>query len=90
MPDNRNFPFDVRVRLAVYAYMIEHARGPSAANIAAEIDEDAEEVQAAFNRLYDGHQLVLHDNGDIWMAMPISAVETDFIVESGGKRWWGN
>jgi hypothetical protein len=34
--------------------------------------------------------LVLDDDGGIVIANPFSGVETDFVVESGGRSWFAN
>jgi hypothetical protein len=40
--------------------------------------------------LAEGRVFALDADGEILMAPPFSAVPTGFLVESGGRSWWGN
>lgn len=41
-------------------------------------------------RLADARWIVLDGHGRLLMAHPFSGVETDFLVEGAGKRWFAN
>ena len=49
------------------------------------------EVSAAYARLAEAHVVVLDaDTGEVWMALPFSAVPTDFRVVAGEVSVWAN
>ena len=82
---------DRDVRAFVYDRLIEGGAMPGAAEVASGMGMSVEEVREAFGRMKEGHILVLQEgDGEILMANPFSAVPTPFVVEMGGKRWWGN
>ena len=46
---------------------------------------------SALHALADAHRLALIPGTDsVWMAHPFSAVESDFIVRIGDRRWYAN
>jgi hypothetical protein len=45
---------------------------------------------AGWERLHAEHALVLDQAGGIRMASPFSGVPTDYRVQAGGRRWYGN
>jgi Alkylmercury lyase len=48
-------------------------------------------VAASYAVLADAHVIVRHPaTGEVWMAMPFSAVPTDFPVIVGGRSVWAN
>jgi hypothetical protein len=48
-------------------------------------------VGASLDRLDASRVLVLHPTTrQLWMAMPFSAVPTDYRVISGDRAWWAN
>lgn len=50
-----------------------------------------EELGRAFEELAAVHGVVLHPGShDVWAIHPFSLAPTPFLVESGGKKWWGN
>jgi hypothetical protein len=90
---------DSAVRLAVYEHFLARGSAPSAADLAPAVGRSAVEVADAFRRLGEAHVLVLTPGeGDppaLWMAMPFSAVPTDFRVETepvagSAGAWWAN
>jgi DNA-binding transcriptional MocR family regulator len=84
---------DGEVRLAVYRGFLEDGRAPSVRELAAELKASPAEIDAALRRLAERHVLVLEKNSAaprIRMAMPFSAVKTDFRVEIPFGGWWAN
>jgi hypothetical protein len=64
---------------------------PLAAGIAGELGLSLGEVRASLRRMKEGHVLVLQEGDEeVLMANPFSAVPTPFLVEAGGRSWWGN
>ena len=48
-------------------------------------------VAASYARLVETHVIVLErDSGEVWMALPFSAVPTDFRVVAGDVSVWAN
>jgi hypothetical protein len=82
---------DREVRAHVYDRLITAGRMPLAGEIARDLGLPLEDVRAAFLRMKDSRILVLQEGDEeILMANPFSAVPTAFVVEIGGKQWWGN
>lgn len=82
---------DREVRLSVYRHFVGTGQAPSLRDISAEVSSSPAEVGASLERLDAGHVLVLHPTTrELWMAMPFSAVPTDFRVTSGDRAWWAN
>jgi hypothetical protein len=82
---------DLRVRLAVYHYMLEHTQAPSCDELAVLEAMPVAEVRQALHRLHQHHLLVMNPDADtIRMAHPLSAVATAYPVQVGGKRLWAN
>jgi hypothetical protein len=51
----------------------------------------AAELDRAFDELADVHGVLLHPGTrKVWAIHPFSAAPTPFLVESNGKKWWGN
>jgi hypothetical protein len=82
--------FDLRIRRATYRRFVELGRAPSAGEVADALGEDPAPVRAAWQRLHDGHALVLDEAGELRMANPFAAKPTDFRVEAGGRTWFAN
>lgn len=84
-------PLERDVRQRVYRHFLEHGRASSAAEIAAALGRPADEIEGALRTLADAHVLVLKPGTvDLWMAMPFSAVETRYRVETPRGGWWAN
>jgi hypothetical protein len=82
---------DRQVRIEVYDRLMTDGKMPSAAEVARRLGQGMGEVRAAFRRMKEGHVLVLQEGDEeILMANPFSAVPTPFLVEAGGRSWWGN
>jgi Alkylmercury lyase len=79
------------VRASIYASLRDHSEAPSAAALGARLGASPGAVVAALRALADEHCLALVPGTDaVWMAHPFSAVETDFVVRIGARRWFAN
>lgn len=81
---------DLDVRNATYRRFVELGRAPSAAEVADATGVAEEAIRSSWRRLHDAHALVLNESGEIRMANPFSARETDFRVDAGGQSWFAN
>lgn len=82
---------DWDIRLYVYEVFVGRGRPPSHQAIAACFGIAAEAARQALRRLHAAHALFLRSgSGDILMAHPLSAVETDYQVETGGVMLYAN
>ena len=89
--DQDKAAFDKEVRRHVYDDFIKRGQAPTIAGTAAALKSTPNDIRASYRRLAEGHVVVLQEgNGEILMANPFSAVPTPFLVESGGRSWWGN
>jgi hypothetical protein len=83
--------FERLVRFAVIETLRDFARSPSSAEIARRVGAAEPAVVAALHALADEHRLALIPGTDaVWMAHPFSAVESDFVVHIGDRRWYAN
>ena len=83
--------FDVRIKTAVYRWIAETTRAPSAGDIAGHLGETPAEVRAAFARLFRKRVLFLEPDGEtIRMAPPFSAVPTQHSVKVGDRTFFAN
>lgn len=79
------------VRLFVYRHFVSECRAPTILEAAKSLGVGREQIDRAFNTLEKGHVLVLDpETGEIWMAMPFSAVPTACRVTVGESSWWAN
>ena len=78
------------VRLFVYRHFVSAQKAPSVEQTARALDVGLDQIQQAFQNLAEQHILVLKPDGEIHMAMPFSAVETDYKVKAGESSWWAN
>jgi hypothetical protein len=82
---------DKTVRHYVYDYVMRVGLPPAIAETSSALSRSPDEVRASFQRLADGHILVLQKgSGEILMANPFSAVPTPFLVKAGGRSYYGN
>jgi hypothetical protein len=73
---------DATVRLAIYQHFAAHGTAPTRAELAVGCGLDPVEVAAALERLDAARAIVLKPGThELWMAMPFSAVPTDYRVE---------
>ena len=82
---------DRAVRLAVYRHFVDEGTAPVVDQVAEAAGIAPVDAEASFRRLEASRALVFAPGTlDIWMAAPFSATPTPFLVESGGRSWWGN
>jgi hypothetical protein len=81
---------DLELRNATYRRFVELGRAPTAAEMVASTGRSDDDVRAGWQRLHDGHALVLDGAGDLLMANPFSAVPTRHRVHAAGNRWFAN
>ena len=89
--EQEKIAFDRAVRYHVYDYVMGEGLPPTIAEISSVLSRSADQVSSSFQRLAEGHILVLQKgNGEILMANPFSAVPTPFLVKAGGRSYYGN
>jgi hypothetical protein len=89
--DREEAALDYEVRRYVYDHTMKEGLPPTMAETASALSTPSDNVSASFQRLADGHNLVLQrGSGEILMANPISAVPTPFLVRAGDLSWYGN
>jgi hypothetical protein len=81
---------DIELRNATYRQFVDLGRAPTVAEVASAAGTTEAEVRAAWQRLHDGHALVLDGLGHIQMANPFAAQPTAFQVEAAGRSWYAN
>ena len=84
--------FDTAVKLHIFKIIAETTHAPSSMEIAQALNTSTEDVEAAFQRLYQKRLLVLEpgSRSKIRMAPPFSGIETPFLVEVRGKSYYAN
>jgi len=66
-------------------------RRPTRMSVLQALGLDYAAVSASYARLAEAHVVVLDpDSGEVWMALPFSAVPTDFRVVAGDVAVWAN
>jgi hypothetical protein len=92
MNDEREkIALDKEVRARVYDHVMREGLPPTMAETSSALARPPDEVRDSFQRLADGHVLVLQKgSGEILMANPFSAVPTPFLVKAGGRSYYGN
>ena len=89
--DQEPASFDQEVRRYVYEHVMKEGLPPTMAQTASALSTPPDDIEASFQRLADGHILVLQKGtGEILMANPFSAVPTPFLVRAGHCSWFGN
>ncbi len=82
---------DVEVKLAIYNFFAETGGRPAAGVIARKLGLSRAEVIDSYVRLRAQRVLVLEGDGQsIRMAPPFSGVETQHVVEAGGRSYYAN
>ncbi len=82
---------DRDVRIALFALFAELGRAPTTDEVAARAALAPDEVHASYERLHEGHVIVLDPAGrEVWMANPFSAVATPYRVRAGEQSWFAN
>lgn len=84
--------FDTEVKLKIYSLIAETTRVPTSHEVARAFGSSAEQVEAAFERLYQKRLLVLEPGNPskIRMAPPFSGIETPFLVTVREKTYYAN
>lgn len=83
--------FERLVRASVIQTLRDFSRAPSAAQIASSLGAAESAVSSALRVLAAEHRLALIPETDlVWMAHPFSAVESDFVVRIGDRRWYAS
>src|SRR5829696_1564851 len=83
--------FDTTVKLAVYNHIARTTRAPLPDEVAALVGAPADEVRAAYRRLYGKRVLVLHRDGEsVRMAPPFSGIPTQHRVRVAGREYFAN
>ncbi len=89
--DREEAAFDFDARRYVYDHAMNEGLPPTVAETARALSTTPDSVAASFQRLADGHILVLQrSSGEILMANPFSAVPTPFLVRAEDRSWYGN
>lgn len=75
----------------MYRHLVRTGQAPSPRDISGDVGVEPTVITASLERLDASHVLVLHPTTrQLWMAMPFSAVPTDFRVRSAERAWWAN
>jgi DNA-binding transcriptional MocR family regulator len=83
--------FERRVRASIYNSFRDRSTPPSVRELSAALSAAEGAVSSALRNLADEHCIVLTPGTEaVWMAHPFSGIETDFVVRSGGRRWFAN
>lgn len=89
--EQERIAFDKTVRHHVYDYVMREGLPPPISEISSALSRSLDEIRASFQRLADGHILVLQKgSGEILMANPFSAVPTPFLVKAEDRSYYGN
>lgn len=84
-------PFDLDLKVAIYAHVAETTRVPAVSEMAARLMSSPEEIKEAYQRLFRSRVLVLEPDGEtIRMAPPFSGVPTQHRVIANGKEYFAN
>ena len=82
---------DMDVRAEVYRFFVGTGRPPVPAEIGEALGIPQLQVEQALKRLADDHLLVLAPGAPyVWMANPLSALPTPYVVEARSRTWFGN
>ena len=89
--EQERIALDKAVRYHIYDYVMREGLPPTLAETSSALARSPDEVRASFQRLADGHILVLQkESGEILMANPFSAVPTPFLVKVSGRPYYAN
>ena len=79
------------MRLSVYRHFVRTGHAPSLQDTSGEVGAEPTAISASLERLDAIRVLVLHPSTrELWMAMPFSAIPTEFRVTSVERAWWAN
>ena len=83
--------FACDVRHFIYTTFTQTAHPPTTTDVAHHFKTSIATIEAIFDELAQAHHIALAPGFHaIWMAHPFSALPTNFVAETGGKRYWGN
>src|SRR5687767_2183541 len=89
--EQEKIALDKVVRGHIYDFAMREGLPPTITETSSALSRSPDEVKDSFQRLADGHILVLQKvSGEILMANPFSAVPTPFLVKAGGRSYYGN
>jgi hypothetical protein len=89
--DAEQVSFDTRVRLAIQETFIAGRPTPTVERIATDLGANVADVGAAFDRLAEGHVIVLvPGTRTIRMSAPFAGAPTDFVVAIGANTHHAN
>jgi hypothetical protein len=81
----------LKLRRLIYDSALRDCVIPSKEELGALSRQRGADVTRALQELHDAHQIVLqHDDGEVLMAPPFSAVPTPFEVKAGDRTWYAN
>jgi hypothetical protein len=82
---------DQEVRLSVYRHLVRTGQAPTLRDTSGDVGVEPTTISVSLERLAANRVLVLDPTTrGLWMAMPFSAVPTEFRVTSGERAWWAN
>jgi hypothetical protein len=82
---------DAAVRLELYRRFVQDRRAPTHAEVGKALGLSEEETAESFRRLADSRVIVLRPGTlEVWMANPLSAVETPYRVETARGSYYAN
>ena len=82
---------DVALRNLTYKLFVELGRAPTVDDAATAIGSTPDDVWAGWQRLHEGHALVLQTHvREIRMANPFSAIPTAYRVLADNRWWYAN
>ena len=82
---------DDQIRLALYERFVADGEPPTPDDVAAVLDIPPEDAEAAYRRLAEAKVIVLMPGTTrVWMANPLSAVQTAFRVQTPRGSYYGN
>lgn len=91
MADAARESLDTRIRVFLYEHALETGAVPTAAQIAERNGLGIAAVRDSLQRLADSHLIVLDpETAEVRMANPLSAIPTNFRVETPHGSFFGN
>jgi hypothetical protein len=82
---------DAAVRVELYRQLVERRRAPTHVEVGKALGLPDAEAAETFRRLAEAHMIVLRPGTlELWMAAPLSAVETPFLVQTERGDLYGN
>jgi len=79
------------LRIFVYDHLVASGLPPTLDEVACHFGITQGIAREELARLKIGKTILVHpDSGEIWMAGPFSAVETDYQAVANGRSWWAN